>query len=240
MVLAAVTAWAALLGRGDEAYLAGRYAEAAAVYDELVADGTDTPGLHRRRAQAHLLAGDLPMALLAYRVGRSRWPASGALRHGQEYARARVRWPDEGDLRSRAVPREPRFRPGRWVPLAYLQALAAAGYVAACFGVAARLIARRRGALRLAGVGFVLAAAAGWAALNESRRLAAFRGATFAVVDSVELLRRGNADAYPAVVETPLPVGVEVTVRHRRGGWVHVELADGTLGWLPAGAVVVG
>ena len=41
----------------------------------------------------------------------------------------------------------------------------------------------------------------------------------------------------------PLPAGAEVTVDEAREGWSRVRLADGTTGWVQAGAlerVVIG
>ena len=49
-------------------------------------------------------------------------------------------------------------------------------------------------------------------------------------------LRAGNGSEYPAKLQ--LPRGGEVRRLFERGGWLQVEAADGTVGWLPADAVV--
>ena len=59
------------------------------------------------------------------------------------------------------------------------------------------------------------------------------------VVRDDVMLRKGNADGYPARLEPRLPRGVEARELTRRGGWVQVELAGGAVGWLPEAAVIV-
>ncbi len=49
----------------------------------------------------------------------------------------------------------------------------------------------------------------------------------------------GNSDEYPRRVEGRLPAGVELRVLGERGGWLHVELADGSAGWVPSSRVAV-
>jgi hypothetical protein len=36
----------------------------------------------------------------------------------------------------------------------------------------------------------------------------------------------------------PIPAGVEVALKERRGTWTQVKLSDGTTGWLSSSAVV--
>ena len=51
-------------------------------------------------------------------------------------------------------------------------------------------------------------------------------------------LRTGNGVSYPS--RLTLPAGAEVRERHRRGGWVQVELPGGGVGWVPASALLAG
>ena len=46
-------------------------------------------------------------------------------------------------------------------------------------------------------------------------------------------LRTGNSDEYPRRQDARLPAGVELKVLNERGGWLHVELANGVAGWVP-------
>ena len=47
------------------------------------------------------------------------------------------------------------------------------------------------------------------------------------------VLRSGNGDGFGAIVEEPLQEGVEFTILESRPGWWRIELADGTIGWIP-------
>lgn len=54
------------------------------------------------------------------------------------------------------------------------------------------------------------------------------------------VLRSGNGDGFGPIVEEPLHEGVEFTILESRPGWWRIELADGTIGWIPnedAGAI---
>lgn len=52
-------------------------------------------------------------------------------------------------------------------------------------------------------------------------------------------LRAGNDDAYEPVRTSPLVDGTEFDLLVERAGWLEVELADGTRGWIPADAAVL-
>ncbi|MFO0935178.1 MAG: SH3 domain-containing protein [Gemmataceae bacterium] len=55
----------------------------------------------------------------------------------------------------------------------------------------------------------------------------------FAVVKSKQTgLRTGNSELYEFVPEGTLPVGSEVTIHGRRGGWARVQTMDGRRGWI--------
>ena len=50
-------------------------------------------------------------------------------------------------------------------------------------------------------------------------------------------LRTGNNDEYPKRLDPRLPAGVEMKVLGERGGWLHVELSGGAVGWVPRARV---
>jgi hypothetical protein len=56
------------------------------------------------------------------------------------------------------------------------------------------------------------------------------------VMDGV-VLRAADSAGAPATLPQPLPRGAEVTIREHRDAWTRIELANGTNGWVPAGAV---
>jgi hypothetical protein len=59
-----------------------------------------------------------------------------------------------------------------------------------------------------------------------------------AVVVEPAYLHTGNNAEFPRQFNQPLPVGVETTPLDERGGWIHVRLPGGTVGWLPSTAVL--
>jgi uncharacterized protein YgiM (DUF1202 family) len=36
----------------------------------------------------------------------------------------------------------------------------------------------------------------------------------------------------------PIPAGVEVALKERRGTWTQIKLSDGTTGWISSSAVI--
>ena len=53
------------------------------------------------------------------------------------------------------------------------------------------------------------------------------------VADEV-VARQGDGANYPEAFKEPLHAGTEFVVVERRPGWVRIELADGSNGWVPA------
>lgn len=48
------------------------------------------------------------------------------------------------------------------------------------------------------------------------------------------VVRKGNGEAYRPQFEEPLHEGVEFKMSELRGDWIHIELADGSQGWVRA------
>lgn len=58
-----------------------------------------------------------------------------------------------------------------------------------------------------------------------------------AVVMDAVTLRAADSAGAPAALSQPLPRGAEVEILERRGGWNRIQVASGTTGWVPEGAV---
>ncbi len=58
-----------------------------------------------------------------------------------------------------------------------------------------------------------------------------------AVVMDAVVMRAADSAGAPAALTQPLPRGAEVTMLERRDAWTRIRLANGTTGWIPAGAV---
>jgi hypothetical protein len=57
------------------------------------------------------------------------------------------------------------------------------------------------------------------------------------VIGDAVVLRSADSAGAPAALANPLPAGAEGVLIETRDIWARIQLADGTRGWLPAGAV---
>src|SRR5262249_25095100 len=91
-----------------------------------------------------------------------------------------------------------------------------------------------RGGLALFGGALVLAATALGAGLwwEDSRQRARWAEPAAVVVSSGADLRTGTSEEYPKRLDERLPAGVEMKILGERGGWLHVELGGGAVGWV--------
>src|SRR5262249_38910179 len=154
--------------------------------------GVSNVPLYRNLGNAHLLAGNLPRAILAYRLGLRLDPGNARLREALAVAREQVVFP-EGESLGR--PPEPTRPP--WLPLpgpTVLAALAAIGYALGCAGLT-RWLMHRRGGMLVAGLALLALAAVPATALLQQR---GEHDRPFVVVsrDGV-LLRMGNGASFP-------------------------------------------
>ena len=234
-------AYVAGLGeRADSAKARPHFLRAAAGYERAWASGGRTPAVARNLAQCRLLAGDLGRAIAAYRRGLRLFPHDRDLQRGLAYVRSRVEYPLTGDLAEAARPRDPGGLLTRApMPFVRLGGLALAIWAVGWF-VLARAWVTVRGGWAVGGGGLILAAAGlgGWLAWEDDRLRAHWAEPAAVVLGSGADLRTGNSDEYPKRLDGRLPAGVELKVLGRRGGWLHVDLADGTAGWVPAGRAV--
>jgi len=63
------------------------------------------------------------------------------------------------------------------------------------------------------------------------------RHADDAVVMDAVVLRAADSAGAPAALGTPLPRGTEVTIVETRDTWRKLRVANGTVGWVPSGAI---
>jgi hypothetical protein len=232
--------WAGLQERGDSAKARPHFIRAAEAYQQIWENGNRDPATARSMAQARLLAGDVGRAIRDYRRGLRIAPHDPELHRGLDAARERVAFPNTGDLAQAARARDPGSRIDRLgVSFAMLLLVSIAAWAAGWFLIARAWIISR-GGLALTGGALVLVAMgfAAWLWWEDSR-LRAHWSAPAAVVVAPTELRTGNNGEYAPRIEGRLPAGVEIRILGERGGWLHVELADGAAGWLPANRAVV-
>jgi len=223
--------------REDPSAARAAFRDAARHYEELARRGFRNPALYFNLGNAHLLADDLPRAILSYRRGLLLSPNDSTLRDGLGGARERVVYP-VGDFG-----RPPRDLLPAWVPRVTSGPVlfaAIIGHVTFCVALTRWWMVRRGRPLVVAmlSLGLTLLLAAGWGFLYW-RELEEDRYPFVVVAEDNVVLRTGNGLSYPAKYEAPLNRGVEGRLLFRRGDWMKVELAGGESGWLRRDWVLV-
>jgi hypothetical protein len=213
---------------------AGAFRQAARAYEELRDRGAENPDLYRNLGNARLLAGDLPRAILAYRLGLRLAPADDGLRRLLTSAREQVVFA-EGSALGRPVEE---IRPG-WLRAprpGWLFGLAVVAYSAGCVCLT-RWWMLRQGRLLVCAV-VALAVAAGLGGRVAVQWWSGPPRPIVVVARDGVFLRKGNGTAFPPWFDTPLNRGVEAELVHESGGWLQVELPGGEVGWVSAAEVV--
>lgn len=238
------------------------FREAAGAWREVARIGNiRNVKLEQNIANASLLAGDVPGAILAYRralavdptdrgvvaglAAARRSAGTEALALGQSLAkkedggRAGAR---EGGLRGAlasigAVVRSASERLAIAVSTQVLFVLATTSYVVFFAGAVLRVLGKvRTPGWLLVMMVVVMACATGPMLVRESRAA----GASDAVVLASNVIaRNGPAELYDPAFQEPLRAGLEVTIVERRGAWTLIRLRDGREAWVRGDALAV-
>lgn len=204
------------------------FARAEIALGEAARATPDRPELLADWGNAALGAGDVATAVLAYRRAL-------ALDGSNTRARHNLAW-----LRSRqAEVFRPAHGSGATDTLLFFHHWPAARKMivgAAAFAVAILLLVpwsgrRRRGLVGLAVIPFAV-----WLAMIASVVLEDHHADDGVVMDDV-VMRAADSAGAPAALAQPLPRGTEVTLLERREAWSRIQIANGTSGWVPSGAV---
>lgn len=223
--------------RDDAAVARPFFHQAARAYDELWQRGHRSAELALNRARAHRLAGDLPGAIAAVHDGLAVARYERRLQVELEEARSAVPYPLDGVLAAECRPQPARTIGTRMSPAeAYL--IAAVLWLLAWAGTVRFAMTRAPRWLLFAGTGLVCLAVLGGFWWYDWRQQRQENARPLVVVRRDTVLRRGNGDSFPARFDSRLPAGVEARVLSTRGGWVQVELARGSAGWLPEDSIL--
>ncbi len=203
------------------------FARAASSLAEAARTMPDRPELLTDWGNAALGAGDVATATLAYRRAL-------AIDGGSTRARANLAW-----IRARQGDSYRMTSTGATDTLLFFHDWPAPRKLivgAVAFAIAILLLVpwtgpRRRSMLGLSVLPFVV-----WIAMIASFVLADRHADDAVIMDDV-VLRAADSAGAPATLPSPLPRGVEVSIREHRDSWTRVELANGTIGWVPSGAV---
>lgn len=226
------------LAEEDSAKARQHFKEAKQAYLDLEAAGNRTPALYLNLGNAALLEGDLPRALLAYRLGLQLAPDQADLHLNLAHARQQVEYASPDDYgrppREDRPPWLPHLPPRTTFVASWM--LYAAGWI--CLGLW-QLWERRR----LAMTALVLFAIAGLGlagvAWDSARVEQEARTPVVVVAKNEVYVRKGNGFSYPRINETPLNKGVEARLLFERSGWVRIELGGGEIGWVPRADVLI-
>lgn len=212
-----------------------QFRAAAAAYEELHRRGANNGLLFGNLGNARMLAGDLPGAILAYRLGLRITPTDRYLRENLAEARSRVAFRDGSVLGRPADDDRP---PWLTVPgNDWLFAFALLIYTAGCVAITRWWMLRRRMML-LAGLVLLVLAVGMGGLLHHLDRMREDRPIVVIAVDGTQL-RKGDGVLFPPRYETPLNRGIEARLLYRRDGWLQIELAGGEVGWVAEREAVV-
>ena len=212
----------------DEQRVQGHYQQAIAAYEQLVATGLHNAKLYYNLGNAYFLQHDLGRAILNYRRGLQLEPGNRRLQANLRYVRSQ-----------RADQIDPGMRQALWTRLLFwsddlsLQAqitLALVAFLMIWAGVFAHLFWRRPVFLGLIGSAtfiFVLLTASVLLLHHQNTRTQ-----NGVVVASEAPIRKGNGASYALKFPQPLHSGTEFVVREHRGSWLHIQLANGSNGWI--------
>jgi hypothetical protein len=213
---------------GDASARRTAFARAAVALGDAARQYPDRPELLADWGNAALGAGDVATATLAYRRALA-LDGSNARAHAN-LAWLRTRMPDAFKIETTAGatdtllffhhwPRARRFLVG-----------------AIAFAIAVLLLIPWRGGRRRGYAGLAVLPLAIWVTMHLSILLEDRHTDDAVVMDGV-VMRAADSAGAPAALAQPLPRGAEVRVLERRDAWTRIQVASGTSGWVPAGAV---
>ena len=209
---------------GNAEYAAGRFKEAAELYEKAVESGETSASVFYNLGNAWYRTGDFGHAILNYQRALALEPrhpeATANLRLARDKARAlelRESWLEA--LANRAT-------------ITHFVVTAAIGFWAAAFAAAALLLGRRRSATLIAvGVFALLGCAIGVTGAYTLE--AGTRGRSLAIVTGKKVdARLATADNANTVLT--LPAGSEIKILSTRGDWIYAALPNDLRGWIPA------
>jgi tetratricopeptide (TPR) repeat protein len=203
------------------------FARAAAALGEAARALPDRPELLADWGNAALGAGDVATATLAYRRALAIDGANPRARRNLDWLRAKQ--PDmmrpPADSATDALFFFHHWPRGRRMLVGAL-----------AFAIAVLVLVPWRGRRRRALAGLAVIPFAIWLAMTLSLLLEDRRSHDAVVMDAV-VMRAADSAGAPAALTQPLPRGTEVRVVERRDSWTKIQLANGTAGWIPDGAV---
>ncbi len=214
---------------GDATGRKAAFARASAALGDAARANADRPELLADWGNAALGAGEVGVATLAFRRALALDPSNARARHNLAWLRGRL--PERMQPTVAAGATDTLLFFHRW-PRARRLLVGAVAFALAILLIVPWGSRRRRGGL----LALSILALIVWVAMLGSLLLEDRHTDDAVVIDSV-VLRAADSAGAPAALTEPLPRGAEVTILERRDRWSRIELASGTSGWVPDGAV---
>lgn len=226
---AANQAFEQALDQTDEQQAQGKYQQSIEAYEQLVASGLQNGKLYYNLGNAYFLRNYIGHAILQYRRGLQLEPGNRRLQANLQYARQqRIDQIDPSEqpaLVSRLL-----FFWHDDISLTTQVTLALIGFLLIWTSAFAHLFWPRPAYLWLiagTAVAFVLFGSSSWVvhAQNTTHQ--------YGVVIAAETpVRKGNGTSYTLQFPHPLHSGAEFSILEIRRSWLHIQLDNGSTGWI--------
>jgi tetratricopeptide (TPR) repeat protein len=210
--------------RGNAEYAAGRFKEAAELYESEAAAGQTTAALFYNLGNAWYRTGDFGRAILNYQRALALEP-----RHPEAAANLRL---------ARDKARALELRKSWWEGIAaratmtHYAVTAAIGFWVAAFAAAVLFLQRRRSATVITVCVFGLLTCALGTTCAYVLETGTRGSALAVVIDKKVDARLATADNANTVLT--LPPGSEIKILSTRGDWIYAALPNEQRGWIPA------
>lgn len=214
---------------GDHEQARQLYGQAVLHYERIVNEGgIKNAMLYYNLADAYLLKDDIGMAILNYRLAEKLDPADGDIKKNLAFARSRRI--DKVQVKTEKRILQTLFFWHYDFSSRTRLFLASLFFGLLFAGLTGLLWLPRRGWL---GVSCVLAAVL-VVCFSVSVMVEAYqsRHKCGVIVAESVMARQGDGDNYPPSFKQPLHAGTEFEVIEQRSGWLHIQLSDGSTGWI--------
>jgi hypothetical protein len=219
----------------DSAEAQQAFLESIGEYERLIADGVVNGKLYYNLANANVRIGDLPRAILYYRMAERLLPRDEQIAANLRFARSRIAERVETNDTSRLL--------RQLLVVHYACSIrertqvAVITYLVAWVALAARIASHRRW-FTFAGLCALAISASMTVSVWAQRQDEIDHPIGVLVADDV-IVRKGDGDTYEPQFNRPLGPGLEFRVLNRRDEWMEIELRDGKSGWIRGAQAII-
>ena len=199
-------------------------------FQMLVDDGIQNGELFYDLGNAWYQAGDLGRSIASYLRAQRLMPDDPRLEANLAWARSVVR-PQIAADDHEALLRRLAFWHDGWT-LKTRMVVFAAFWLLLWGALLVRALRRYQGWNYLSGVAAMIAVLLGGSILLDVT--VGTTSTTGVLVGNDVVIRKGNAESFQPQFEEPMHQGVEFKVLEQRPDWLHIELNNGSSGWIPA------